>query len=228
MSRKKNGGSKAKAAPQRARALAAPKRSTTRALLAIAGIALVAVIAIAVFLGGQGTAGDTSNTAGADPQEAKYIGRLLPAGYEEPKLQDAVIYTEATSMTESAATDSSSSISVPVDEIVSKRNLVIEYTRQDGSEMPLIAYLKPSGRLFVGVSFCPPCEGEGQTIAADLTLTCDSCGTKRDLESGVGIGGSCKLYPLDELPSKVVGGDIVVEKAVLDGWTAQPKDRPIG
>ena len=45
---------------------------------------------------------------------------------------------------------------------------------------------------------------------------------------GVGISGACKLYPLDELPAKVVGDKIVIEKSVLDGWTVQPVDRPVG
>ena len=49
-----------------------------------------------------------------------------------------------------------------------------------------------------------------------------------DPETGIGISGACKLYPLDELPVTVSGGKIVVEKALLDTWTAQPKDRPVG
>lgn len=92
----------------------------------------------------------------------------------------------------------------------------------------MIAYAKPSGKLFVGMSYCPPCKGKGQRIEADGILTCETCGTKRNLETQVGISGNCKLYPLDEVPSKIVGDKIVVEKGVVEQWTPQPLDRPVG
>jgi uncharacterized membrane protein len=127
---------------------------------------------------------------------------------------------------ESAQTDGT--ISVSADEVLANKIVRFDYTRGDGRVLPLIAYVKPSGSLFVGVSYCPPCEGEGQRIEADGTLTCESCGTKRDLETNTGISGACKLYPLDEIPATVEGGNIVAETEVLDRWIAQPLDRPVG
>jgi hypothetical protein len=84
------------------------------------------------------------------------------------------------------------------------------------------------GELFVGVSYCPPCEGEGQRIESDGTLTCEACGTKRNLETNEGISGACRLYPLDEVPSAVSGDLITLDTTVLETWIAQPLDRPIG
>jgi nitrite reductase/ring-hydroxylating ferredoxin subunit len=103
-----------------------------------------------------------------------------------------------------------------------------EYAKSDAEKIPMVAYIRPSGKLFVGVSYCVPCKGTGQDIGSDGTLTCQTCGTKRDLESGVGISGACKLYPLDELPVKVQGDRVVVDKPALDNWTVQPTDRQIG
>ena len=49
-----------------------------------------------------------------------------------------------------------------------------------------------------------------------------------DPETGIGISGACKLYPLDELPAKIQGDRIVVDRTVLDNWTVQPTDRQVG
>lgn len=206
------------------------KRSRTGLLIA-GGVVVIAIVAALATSGGGGTG--TSGAGGgwgkptANADEAKYIGRLLPAGYAEPKVTDAFAYATATPMSDVAVQDEGAQIALPLADVVSKRNVVFEYPKA-GKPLPMIAYVKPSGSLFVAVSFCPPCEGERQRIEPDSTLTCESCGTKRDLETSVGISGSCKLYPLDEVPAKVVGDKIVVDKAVLDGWTPQPLDRKVG
>ena len=131
-------------------------------------------------------------------------------------------------MTELAATQTDAQITIPAAKLLESKIVYFEYAKAGSKPIPMIAYVKPSGKAFVGVSYCPPCEGERQSIAADLTLTCASCGTKRNVETGVGISGACKLYPLDELPSKLAGGNIVIDKSALDSWTPQPKDRQIG
>lgn len=192
----------------------------------IAAVVLLGGIFGAVALLGSGSKGGAP--AGIDPAEAKYIGRLLPADYEEPKLADIVVYTETTPMTDAAFNDAGDTLELDTALVTEKRNVYAEYTRADGKKIPVMAYLKPSGKLFVGISFCPPCEGERQRIETDGTLTCESCGTKRTLETGVGISGTCKLYPLDELPVTVKDGKIAIEKSLFENWVAQPLDRPVG
>jgi hypothetical protein len=172
--------------------------------------------------------GTTNAPSGTPAQEAKYLGRLLPAGYQEPQVAKTTIYTSTTTAKQVQASDSGSTLSVPLDQITSNKIVRFDYAKAGSGALPLIAYIKPSGKLFVGVSFCPPCQGKGQRIEPDMTLTCDTCGTKRQLETQIGVSGACKLYPLDEVPSKVVGGKLVIDKSVLDGWTAQPLDRPTG
>ena len=213
--------------------VAKPKRIGVWMGAAIAMVALVALIATSG--GGSSGAGSSSGSGGggwgkpaADADEARYIGRLLPAGYAEPKVSEAFAYSESTPMSDVAVTDDGAKVSIPLADVVSKRNVTFTYAGTSAKPLPMIAYVKPSGALFVAVSFCPPCEGERQRIEPDSTLTCESCGTRRDLESGVGLSGACKLYPLDEVPAKVVGDRIVVDKAVLDGWTPQPLDRKVG
>lgn len=211
----------------------APVKKPSSAVWIIGGAAILVVVAIVALSGrgsgtGAGAGAGAPAASGASADEQKYIGRLLPAGYEAPKVADLALYPETVKMTDITATDDGEKLSVPVSDITTSKIVKFEYAKAGSRALPLIAYVKPSGKLFVAVSFCPPCEGEGQRIEAPGILVCESCGTKRDLEQGVGISGACKLYPLDELPVTVAGDRISIDKTVLDNWTAQPKDRPIG
>lgn len=207
---------------------------------AVAIVAVVTVFALAnggakgatgAPVGGAtpGIAGGVANTASAIPaDEAKYLGRLLPAAFVEPSVAGASAYSASVKMTDVVATQDAKQISVSVADVVAGKIVYFEYQKAGAEPLPMVAYVKPSGKLFVGVSYCPPCKGKRQSIEADGTLRCEACGTKRDLETGVGISGACKLYPTDEVPATVKGSKIVVLNSVLDGWTSQPLDRPTG
>jgi len=204
---------------------------------AVALIAVAAVIATVAGGGSKGAAagaatsapaGATSTAGSAPADEQKYIGRLLPASYAEPSVSAASAYTSDVTMSDVTAKQDAKIVSIALSDVTSKKIVYFEYQKAGSNSIPMVAYVKPSGKLFVGVSYCVPCQGKRQNIAADGTLTCASCGTKRDLETGVGISGACRLYPLDEVPATVSGGRIVVQGSVLDGWTSQPLDRPTG
>jgi nitrite reductase/ring-hydroxylating ferredoxin subunit len=201
-----------------------PAKKSARPLWIAGVIALVVVGGIwaATSLGSK----STSSASGAPANEQKYIGRLLPAGYQEPKIADVQVYASTVKMTDVAPTQNSAGISIPADKVVSSKIVYFEYKKASGDTIPMIAYVKPSGKLFVGVSYCPPCQGKRDRIEAGGTLVCETCGTVRNLETGVGISGGCRLYPLDELPASVSGGKITVTTAAIDSWTPQPLDRP--
>jgi nitrite reductase/ring-hydroxylating ferredoxin subunit len=152
----------------------------------------------------------------------------LPAGFTETAVASASTYSSTIKMTDVNAAQGSKQLSVSLKDVVSNKIVYFEYQKPGSDPIPMIAYVKPSGKLFVGVSYCIPCKGTRQRIDADGILTCESCGTKRDLETGAGLSGACRLYPLDEVPATVSGGKIVVQDAVLQAWTAQPQDRPVG
>jgi nitrite reductase/ring-hydroxylating ferredoxin subunit len=161
--------------------------------------------------------------------EQRYIGRLLPASYAEASVASPTTYSSTIKMTDVTAVQDAKQVSIPLAGVVSSKIVYFEYTPAGGAApIPMVAYVKPSGKLYVGVGFCLPCKGTRQRIDADGTLTCESCGTKRDLETGVGLSGTCRLYPLDEVPATVSGGKIIVRAAVLNAWTPQPADRPVG
>lgn len=211
-----------------AKPVAAPKRTKTFLIvgLIVAAFVIAGVAANATRQKGATPAGSTASTS-APAEEQKYIGRLLPANYQAPVVQP-VTYSGTTQMTDVVADASGAQVTVPVADISTNKIVYFEYAKAGGEAVPMIAYVKPSGKLFVGVSYCIPCKGKRQFVDADGTLTCSSCGTKRDLETGVGISGACKLYPLDEVASKIVGDKLVIEKSELDKWTPQPLDRKVG
>jgi hypothetical protein len=215
--------SKKKQTPGKTPVKPAPKKNTTMWLVLGAVALVVAVVGIMSVAGGS-----KGGVASAPAEEQKYIGRLLPKGYEEAKVADFAPYAQTVSISPVTATDAGTGISVALADVTSKKDVSFEYTRADGTPLPLLAYVKPSGKLFVGVNYCAPCQGKGQELNADGTLTCTTCGTKRNPETQVGISGGCRLYPLDELPATVAGGKIVIDKSVLDKWTAQPLDRKSG
>jgi nitrite reductase/ring-hydroxylating ferredoxin subunit len=228
-----------------------PRTGGSRRTLVIGVVAVVVVVAAvawgmsnkstnpsAATSGSAATNGQSANAAPAGStgsgqsasvpaEEQKYIGRLLPAGYHEPTVQP-VTYSGATQMTDITADATGAQLSVSLADVTANKIVAFQYSKADGSTIPLIAYVKPTGAVFVAVSYCIPCKGTRQYVDADGTLTCNSCGTKRDLSTGVGLSGACRLYPLDEVPASVSGDKLVVEKTALDQWTPQPQDRPVG
>lgn len=205
----------------------APAKKDNKMLI-IAAVVVAAVV-VGLFLAGRnGGGGAGSSSLTADPQEAKYIGRYLPASYTEPSVGEGGKVTADTQMAPITATQDASSTSFPVSEITSKRIVGFTYQKADGTQIPLVAYMKPSGKVVAAVSYCVPCKGTSHTLTTDGALTCDTCGTKRDAETGIGLSGACKLYPLDEMPVTVQGDNIVIDNAALDGWQEQPTDRKVG
>jgi hypothetical protein len=198
-------------------------KNSGKTMIIAATVVVVAIIGLVAMIssnnGGQGGGLVT-------PEEQKYMGRLLPAGYEAPKIGGGFA-GQALGMTPLTAADDGASLSLSLSDVAEKKLVSFSYNRPGGEPLPLLAYVKPSGKLFVGVDYCPPCEGEGQRFESG-TLTCDTCNTKREPETNAGISGACKLYPLDELPVKVEGDKILLDKSTIDGWTPQPLDRPVG
>lgn len=232
MSQKKHkqASQQAKASGKKAAPAPEPSKGNSKLaiLIAVAAVAVIGVIVAVSVGGGESQSGTGGGVRQPSAEEAPYIGRLLPAGYTEPTVAEPTVYTSTVEMAELTAAVTETQVTVPLSQVTGAKIALIQYQREGEAPLPLIAYVKPSGGLFVGVSFCPPCQGEWQTIQADGTLTCNACGTKRDLETQAGISGSCKLYPIDELPVTVEGDTITIDRAAIDSWTPQPLDRKVG
>ena len=91
--------------------------------------------------------------------------------------------------------------------------------------LPVLALVRPSGKLMVGVSYCEPCRSTTFHTESDLTLTCNKCGTKWDLESLTPQSGSpdCQRFPPDEIKVTVKGDKVIMAKEYLESW--EPREQ---
>lgn len=115
------------------------------------------------------------------------------------------------------ATVAGGDISVPLAELKKNKFLSFPYS-ESGVEVPLLAMITPSGRLFTASSMCEPCKSDKFHTEPDGTLTCNACGTKWDLETMEGISGGCPNYPPQELKSVVRDGKIILKEADVRAW----------
>lgn len=211
------------------------KQSGMNSALIVAIVIAVGVIAVggyAIFSSG----GNGTGAAGSQSQSDinKYLTRFLPAGYQESSVSSPIDYTQQPSieMADVKNNVSNGNLELSLNDIKQNKFVLTKYEKKQVSfnagttGLPVMAYIKPSGKLFVAVSFCPPCQGIKHTITPDGALTCNTCGTKRDLETQEGLSGACKLYPSDELPVKIQGDKVLISLQVLDDWSPQPGDRP--
>lgn len=127
--------------------------------------------------------------------ERSYVGKVIP-------------------MTQVEATLEGEWLTLPL-EAVDQYNIVsFEAENDEGSAVPLMAYVSPSGRIFAGSSMCEPCRGQTFSLAGE-TLVCDTCRTTYTLEEREFISGSpiCGSYP-----------PVSMEPVVEDGLIKLPLD----
>lgn len=146
--------------------------------------------------------------------------------------QPLQIYTQRrVDMTKIKLTDEGDYLTVPLEPVRKYRMVRFEYNKVSvrqrnfagRSALPLIAYVLPSGQLFVGVSYCEPCRSTTFHTETDFTLTCNICNTKWNLETLTALSGACMPYPPDELKAQVREGKIWIEKTAVSSWQPRVK-----
>lgn len=99
-----------------------------------------------------------------------------------------------------------------------KDNKLVSFSYRAGAtEVPLLAYITPSGKLVTAVSMCEPCRSTKFHIEGDI-LVCNSCGTRWELETLRGISGGCLGYPPDALGNKVQGENVLIKVQDVLNW----------
>ena len=83
----------------------------------------------------------------------------------------------------------------------------------------MMAYITPSGRLFVGSSLCEPCRGKTFSLAGE-TIVCDTCKTTYNIENHEFISGAkiCSTYPPVNMKPEIIDGKIVIQKEEVLKW----------
>lgn len=175
------------------------KKSKAPIFIGIGTILIISVLAI-VFLNIRGK--DNKLIYYGEPvvNERSYIGKLIKMTKVEP-----VVDAE--------------SIQIPLD-IVDKSNIVyFESENKDKEVVPMMAYITPSGRLFVGSSLCEPCRGKTFSLAGE-TIVCDTCKTTYNIENHEFISGAkiCSTYPPVNMKPEIIDGKIVIQKEEVLKW----------
>ncbi len=139
--------------------------------------------------------------------------------YGDPVVSERSFIGKVIKMTNIETLEDSETIKFPL-EIVDQNNIVyFESVNQDQETVPMMAYITPSGRLFVGSSLCEPCRGKKFSLAGE-TIVCDTCKTTYKIENHEFISGAkiCGQYPPVNMNPEIIDGNVVIQKEEVLSW----------
>lgn len=110
-------------------------------------------------------------------------------------------------------------VKIPLSVVEENSIVFFELENDEGTVVPLMAYITPSGRVFTGSSMCEPCRGRTFSLAGE-TLVCDVCRTTYTIEDHKFISGAqaCGQYPPSYMEPVVENGLIVFDYAEVLNW----------
>lgn len=125
----------------------------------------------------------------------------------------------AVSVTAVETTIEDGKIKIPFSDVDKYSNIFFEVENSEGTLVPMMAYITPSGRLFVGSSMCEPCRGRTFTLADDK-LVCDTCRTTYTIEDHQFLTGAvaCGQYPPVYMSPVIEDGMIVISHEEVLNW----------
>lgn len=107
-------------------------------------------------------------------------------------------------------------IEIPMEIVKDKKIVYFEYNK-GGKQVPLMAYITPSGKLVTAVSMCEPCRSTKFHIEGE-EMVCNACGTRWTLEGLQGVSGGCLAYPPDVVAHAIEGGKVKIPETTILGW----------
>ena len=140
-----------------------------------------------------------------------------PKVSSQPKVESSVNYTGQTiGMADIQAKVENGKISIPLDALKEKKMVRFEY-ENNGTKIPLLSYIAPSGRVVTAISMCEPCRSTRFHIN-DKKIVCNACNTEWNLETLKGIQGGCLDYPPDVIPSTIEKDRILIDEKIVTQW----------
>ncbi len=120
-----------------------------------------------------------------------------------------------TRMTDIDARVENGKVSVSLETVKAKG--LVRFVYKGKQELPLLAYVAPSGKVVTAVSMCEPCQSTRFFIQGKK-IVCATCYSEWDLETMKGISGGCLRYPPDVVPNTVEGDRVLINEAAVAGW----------
>lgn len=161
-------------------------------------ILLAVAIPLAWFMSRSSSEADAGGATGTPiMQKVNYSGRNIP-------------------MTTVAAVAGSDYLEIPAQIVQDRKIVYFEYSK-GGKNVPLMAYIAPSGKLVTAISMCEPCRSKKFHIEGD-EMVCNACGTRWTLEGLQGVSGGCLNYPPDVVAHTLAGGKVKIKDAIILGW----------
>lgn len=175
-----------------------PSKSKLPIILGGAGAVIAALLLFLVFR----PSGDSGKPYFGEPivSSRSYVGRLVSMTRVEPVIEDGLI-------------------KLSLNEIDENNIVYFEVENNENQLVPLMAYVTPTGRLFVGSSMCEPCRGRTFSLAGEA-LVCDTCRTTYAVETHEFISGSqaCGSYPPVNMNPVVENGTITIRLEDVLNW----------
>jgi len=133
------------------------------------------------------------------------------------KVSEKISYKNQTiRMTPVDAVAGSGSIEIPAEIVKDKKIVYFEYSKA-GKQVPLMAYIAPSGKLVTAVSMCEPCRSTKFHIEGE-EMVCNACGTRWTMEGLKGVSGGCLAYPPDVVAHTIEGGKVKIPETIILDW----------
>ncbi|QNO13439.1 DUF2318 domain-containing protein [Alkalicella caledoniensis] len=176
-----------------------PQKSKLPLIIASIGVVLIAAIVFVMVTSGGDQ--ETINYFGEPVVESRsYIGEVIAMTVIEPVIEDDKVL-------------------IPLQTVNENNIVTFEIANDQGELVPLMAYITPSGRLFVGSSMCEPCRGRTFSLAGD-TLLCDTCRTTYTIEDHEFISGAvaCGSYPPVNMNPTINQGTIEIDLQEILSW----------
>jgi uncharacterized protein YbaR (Trm112 family) len=173
-----------------------PKLNITLSLV----IAVAVIGVVAAFQASRPTQATTDYFGEPVAAPRSYVGRVV-------------------SMTRVTPVVENEQVKIPLAEIDRNNIVYFELENDQGTLVPLMAYITPSGRLFAGSSMCEPCRGRTFSLAGE-TLVCDNCRTTYTIEDHRFISGAtiCGSYAPVYMNPVVTDGMVVIDQQEVLSW----------
>ncbi|HSW36392.1 MAG TPA: Fe-S-containing protein [Candidatus Limnocylindrales bacterium] len=197
MPKKKQAGSSQRAASKK-KQFTRPQKS--KLPLVIGSVVLIAAVVFAVMAFTRPSEDNIEYFGEPVVASRSYVGQLIPMTVVEPVVEN-------------------NQIKIPLAEVDDYNIVTFELANDEGTLVPLMAYITPSGRLFVGTSLCEPCGGRTFSLAGE-TLVCGACRTTYNIEDHTFISGSeiCGRFTPVNLYPTVDDGMISIDLEQVLNW----------